>query len=43
MHAGSSMSVDPVTEDGVHASFLVFPELARLSTNLAIWISANLK
>jgi len=41
--AGHPSSVDPVTEDGVHASFLVFPELARLSTDLAIWISANLK
>jgi hypothetical protein len=41
--AGHPSSVDPVTEEGVHASFLIFPELARLSNNLAEWISANLK
>jgi len=41
--AGHPTSVDPVTEEGVHSSFLIFPELARLSTNLAIWINANLK
>ena len=41
--AGHPSSVDPVTEEGVHASFLVFPELARLSSNLRYWISGNLK
>lgn len=40
---GHPSSVDPVTEEGVHASFLIFPELARLSNNLGAWISANLK
>lgn len=41
--AGHPSSVDPVAEEAVHASFLVFPELARLSTNLGSWISGNLK
>ena len=41
--AGHPSSVDPVTEEGVHASFLVFPELARLTTNLGAWITGNLK
>lgn len=41
--AGHPSSVDPVTEEGVHASFLIFPELARLSTSLAAWITASLK
>ena len=40
---GHPSSVDPVTEEGVHASFLVFPELARLTTNLGSWITGNLK
>ncbi len=41
--AGHPSSVDPVTEEAVHASFLIFPDQARLSNNLATWISANLK
>jgi len=41
--AGHPSSVDPVTEEGVHASFLVFPELARLSGNLGIWVNGSLK
>jgi hypothetical protein len=41
--AGHPSSVDPVTKEGVHASFLMFPELARLSTNLVTWLAANLK
>jgi hypothetical protein len=42
--AGHPISVDPVTEDTVHASLLVFPELARLSTKLAEWVlTADLK
>ena len=41
--AGHPSSVDPVTEEGVHASFLIFPDLARLSNKLAAWINANLK
>jgi hypothetical protein len=41
--AGHPSSVDPVAEEGVHASFLVFPELARLSTNLGAWVNGSLK
>ena len=41
--AGHPSSVDPVTEEAVHASFLVFPKLARLSNSLSTWVSGNLK
>jgi hypothetical protein len=41
--AGHPTTVDPVSEDGVHASFLVFPELARLTTALASWVNTGLK
>jgi hypothetical protein len=41
--AGHPSSVDLVTEQGVHASFLIFPELARLSSHLSSWIDANVK
>jgi hypothetical protein len=41
--AGHPSSVDPVTEEGVHASFLVYPELARLSNALSVWIVNSLK
>jgi hypothetical protein len=41
--AGHPTSVDPVTPDGVHASFLVFPELARLSTKLNEWVVKDMK
>jgi len=41
--AGHPSSVDPVTEEGVHASFLVFPELAGFANRLAEWISTGLK
>jgi hypothetical protein len=41
--AGHPSSVDPVTEEGVHASFLMFPSLARLSGELGTWIQGNLK
>ena len=40
--AGHPSSVDPVTEQGVHASFLLFPELARLSAGLSAWVNASL-
>lgn len=40
--AGHPTSVDPVTQDTVHASLLVFPELARIADGLSIWISNNL-
>lgn len=36
--AGHPSSVDPVTEQSVHASFLMFPELARLNTALIGWV-----
>jgi hypothetical protein len=41
--AGHPSSVDPVTEEGVHASFLIFPDLARLSGDLAEWIANELR
>jgi hypothetical protein len=41
--AGHPISVDPVTFEAVHASFLIFPELARLSTRLNSWINAQMK
>jgi hypothetical protein len=40
--AGHPASIDPVTEDAVHASFLILPELARLTASLSGWISASL-
>ena len=41
--AGHPTSIDPVTPDAVHASFLIFPELARLSASLIEWITKKLK
>jgi hypothetical protein len=41
--AGHPSSVDPVTEEGVHASFLIFTELARLSNALGEWIARSFK
>jgi hypothetical protein len=41
--AGHPSSVDPVTEDSVHASFLVFPEQAALAMKLDAWITSELK
>lgn len=40
--AGHPSSVDPVTEQGVHASFLIFPELVRLSAGLSAWVTASI-
>lgn len=40
---GHPSSIDPVTPDAVHASFLIFPELARLSASLIEWITKKLK
>jgi hypothetical protein len=40
--AGHPTSVDPVREEAVHASLLMFPDLARLQSDLAKWVSANL-
>jgi hypothetical protein len=41
--AGHPSSVDPVAPDSVHASFLVFPEVARTATELLEWIPNSLK
>jgi hypothetical protein len=41
--AGHPTSVDPVTPDAVHASFLVFPELVRTASKLLQWIPGNIK
>lgn len=35
---GHPTSVEPITGDTVHASFLIFPELARLENKLRIWV-----
>lgn len=35
--AGHPSSIDPVTIDTVHASLLIFPELARLAAELRAW------
>jgi hypothetical protein len=40
--AGHPSTIDPVSPDGVHASFLVFPELVRLATRLLNW-TGNIK
>ena len=37
--AGHPTSVAPVTPETVHASLLIFPELARLANNLSKWIA----
>jgi len=37
--AGHPSSIEPVTGDTVHASFLIFPELARLENKLREWVS----
>lgn len=40
--AGHPTSVDPVTPDTVHASLLIFPELAKLAAELSAWVSNDL-
>jgi hypothetical protein len=40
--AGHPTSVDPVTPDTVHASLLIFPELARLASGLSHWVATDL-
>jgi hypothetical protein len=40
--AGHPISVDPVTPDTVHASLLIFPELARLASSLSNWVNNDL-
>ncbi len=39
--AGHPKSVDPVTRAAVHASLLVFPELARLLVDLRAWVQTS--
>jgi hypothetical protein len=39
--AGHPTSIDPITEDVVHASFLIFPELATLANKLKAWIERS--
>lgn len=36
--AGHPTSVEPITGDAVHASFLIFPELAKLENKLRKWV-----
>jgi hypothetical protein len=40
--AGHPTSIDPVTPDTVHASLLIFPELARLADALTAWVTLKL-
>jgi hypothetical protein len=40
--AGHPTSVDPVTPDTVHASLLIFPELAKLAGCLSQWVTNDL-
>jgi hypothetical protein len=40
--AGHPMSIDPVTSDAVHASLLIFPELAKLANGLDLWVAKDL-
>ncbi len=40
--AGHPASVEPVTPDTVHASLLIFPELARLADRLTRWVADSL-
>jgi hypothetical protein len=39
--AGHPISVEPVTAEEVHASLLIFPELASLAKQLQAWISTS--
>lgn len=41
--AGHPINVDPVSSDAVHASFLVFPQLAQLANRFDNWIASHLK
>jgi hypothetical protein len=36
--SGHPTSIDPVTADTVHASLLIFPELAKLVDRLSLWV-----
>lgn len=39
--AGHPTSVDPITPETVHASLLIFPELAKLGSELKSWVSQH--
>jgi hypothetical protein len=39
--AGHPVSVDPVTPEAVHASLLIFPELAKLANDIIEWIRTH--
>jgi hypothetical protein len=39
---GHPSSVDPVTPDAVHASLLIYPELAKLQNKLLRWVNHDL-
>lgn len=39
--AGHPKSVDPVTQDSVHGTLLIFPEMVKLVNELDDWISTN--
>lgn len=39
--AGHPISVDPVTQESVHASLLIFPDQARLASDLKDWINTS--
>lgn len=39
--AGHPSSINPISEDSVHASFLIFPELASVAQSLKNWVAKN--
>ena len=39
--AGHPISIDPVTYETVHALLLIFPEQAKLTSDLAAWVTAS--
>jgi hypothetical protein len=41
--AGHPTSIDPVSQEQVHASLLIFPELAKLVADLKTWVTINYK
>lgn len=40
--AGHPTSIAPITEDAVHASLLIFPELLGLTRQLSAWVTSSL-
>jgi hypothetical protein len=39
--AGHPKSIEPISAQTVHASLLIFPELAKLTNDLINWVSAH--